>query len=47
MGFRHAFIVRLCKEMSSTFFTVADVTYINNEHNNFALCVVKLIENIT
>jgi len=47
MGFRHAFIVCLCKEMSSTFFTVPDVTHINNEYNNFALCVVKLIETIT
>jgi len=43
MGFRHTFIVRLCKEMSSTFFTVRDVKYINNEHN-FVLCVVILIE---
>jgi hypothetical protein len=46
MRFRHAFIVCLCKEMSSTFFTVPDVTHISNEHN-FTLCVVKLIEKIT
>jgi len=47
MGFRRAFIVGLCKEMYGKFFTVPDVTHINNEHNNFALCVVKLIEKIT
>jgi len=46
MGYRHAFIVCLCEEMSGTFFTVPDVQHINNENNNFALCLVKLIENI-
>jgi len=47
MGFRRDFIVGLCKEMSSTFLTVRDVTHINNENNNFAPCLVKLIEKIT